>query len=156
MTNKNLTTVSDIINNYSGRRYKVLQYSLLMGDMVSQVKLPGFSASRWDVFSDLVTTSKFTRVGNFKETMNWQSYTEFLTRWAMSSEWSCSFKRISEYNGVVFLELEERSRTGDSTSVVNSLTVYEFDNDDRIIHLDVYLQMELPPIEMLQHYEGVL
>ena len=37
------------------------------------------------------------------------NYVTFLTKWATSSRWECSFKRITEKQGVVFLELEERS-----------------------------------------------
>ena len=45
---------------------------------------------------------------------------------------------------VVFLELEERSQIGDFSSVVNSVSVYEFNADDKITFVAVYLQMELP------------
>ena len=55
----------------------------------------------------------------------------------------------------LFLELEERSRIGDFTSVVNSMSVYEFTDDDKIRHIDVYLQMALPNTDMLGSYEGV-
>ena len=80
----------------------------------------------------------------------------FLTGWAMSSDWECSFKRITEVGNVVFLELEERSKIGDFKSVVNSMSVYEFDAGGKIHHIDVYLQMELPDPDMLKSYEGVL
>ena len=71
-------------------------------------------------------------------------YVGFLTGWATSAEWEGSFKRITEAPGLVFLELEERSRYGEMTSVVNSVSVYEFDEDGKIVHLDIYLQMPLP------------
>ncbi|MQY22511.1 hypothetical protein NRB20_56290 [Nocardia sp. RB20] len=84
------------------------------------------------------------RVGTFKEVQNWSEYTEFLTGWASSAEWDCSFKRITEAAGIVFLELEERSRIGEFRSVVNSVSIYEFTADARIRRVEVYLQMELP------------
>ncbi len=37
-------------------------------------------------------------------------------------------------------EVEERHHRGDSVSVVNSLTVFEFDHEGLIRHLDVFLQ----------------
>ncbi len=80
----------------------------------------------------------------------------FLTNWAVSSDWECSFRRVTEAENVVFLELEERSRMGDFSSVVNSVSVYEFNSAGKIRHIDIYLQMELPGSEVLRNYEGVL
>lgn len=45
----------------------------------------------------------------------------------------------------MFLELEERSAMGSFTSTVNSLSVYEFDDSDKITRIDLYLQMEPLP-----------
>ena len=56
---------------------------------------------------------------------------------------------------MVFLELEERSRIGDFSNSVNSVSVYEFDSGGKITHIDVYLQMALPDPDMLASYEGV-
>jgi hypothetical protein len=73
--------------------------------------------------------------------MNWHDYVDFLTKWASSSDWECSFRRITEVPGLVFLELEERVGAGEYASALNSVSVYEFDAAGRILHLDVYLQM---------------
>jgi hypothetical protein len=86
--------------------------------------------------------------------MSWPDYLDFLTNWASSSEWECSFKRITETADLVFLELEERSAVGDITSVVNSLSVYKFDDAGKISHIDLYLQMELPNINMSKSVDG--
>lgn len=147
--------VSDVVGNYQGLSRKVLEYSLIMKRLVGAAKQSGFSEQSWAPLAELVETHEFERVGNFKEVMDWPQYIAFLTSWAMGSEWECSFKRITESNGVVFLELEERSRTGGYASVVNSVSVYEFNAAGRIRHVDIYLQMELPPAEMLSAYDGV-
>lgn len=156
MVDKVFTNVSDVIDNYSGRCRLVLEYSQLMGQLVDKAKQPGFSEASWAPLEDMIAADEFTRIGNFKEHMNYAEYVAFLTGWAMSSEWECSFKRVTEHDGVVFLELEERSRIGDYSSVVNSMSVYEFNAAGKIRHIDIYLQMELPPQEMLQSYEGVI
>jgi hypothetical protein len=96
-----------------------------------------------------------TGVGPFKEVMDWAEYVAFLTNWATSSDWDGSFKRISEFPNLVFLELEERSQVGEFSSVVNSLSVYEFNGANKIRHIDVYLQMALPDPELLKGYGGV-
>ncbi|MGW0160896.1 hypothetical protein ACWDUN_16470 [Mycobacterium sp. NPDC003323] len=139
-----MSGLADIITDHTGRRRTVLEYAHITGRLVTEAKKPGFGADDWAPLAALVDTAKFTRVGAFKEQMDWSEYVEFLTGWATTSEWECTFKRITEHNELVFLELEERSVVGDFRSVVNSLSVYAFSDDGRIRHLDLYLQMALP------------
>lgn len=133
----------------------VLDYSALMKRLVDEAKQPGFTTESWSPLAELIDTANFVRVGNFKEVMNWAEYVSFLTNWATSSEWDSSFKRVTEVGNVVFLELEERSRIGEFSNSVNSLSVYEFDAVGKITRIDVYLQMALPDPDMLASYEGV-
>jgi len=150
-----LRDLDEVISDYSGLSRRVLEYSELMKRTVDAAKGPGFSVASWDPLAELVAVDVFERVGNFKEVMNWPDYVEFLTGFATSTDWECSFKRITEANRVVFLELEERIRVDAFNSTVNSLSVYEFDGSDRIRHLDIYLQMPLPESGMLDSYEGI-
>ncbi len=133
--------VEDIADDYSGRSRTVLDYCMTTKRLVDQAKQPGFSADSWAPLAELVATAAFERVGAFKEVMKWPEYADFLTNWATSSEWECSFKRITETADRVFLELEEHSAIGDFSNVVNSLSVYEFDDAGKITHIDLYLQM---------------
>jgi hypothetical protein len=144
--------VREVIEQYSGLSRKVLEYSLIMKQMVDAAKKPGFSESSWAPLAAMVAVDEFERVGNFLEVMKWPDYVTFLTKWAKGSEWECSFKRISESDNVVFLELEERSSVGTHTSVVNSSTIYEFNAAGKLRHLDIYLQMKPMPQEMLKAY----
>lgn len=150
-----LQNVEDVIDGHSGRARTVLDYCSTTGHLVRAAKQPGFTVDSWAPLAELVDIEAFVRVGNFKEVMNWQEYVSFLTNWAGSSEWECSFKRITEHAGVVFLELEERSRVGDFSNSVNSMSVYEFADSGRIVRIDVYLQMALPSADMLKSYDGV-
>jgi len=133
----------------------VLAYSTLMKRLVDEAKQPGFDTGSWAPLAELIDTQNFVRVGNFKEVMNWDEYVAFLTSWATSSDWESTFKRVTEVGDVVFLELEERSRIGDFSNSVNSVSVYEFDSAGKITRIDVYLQMALPDPDMLASYEGV-
>ena len=153
MVAKVFKNVDEVAGQYDGLARKVLDYSLLMKRLVDEAKRPGFSVESWAPLAEMVAVDEFERVGNFLEVMNWPDYTAFLTRWAAGSEWECSFKRITESDGVVFLELEERSRVGEHVSVVNSMSVYEFNDAGKLRHLDILLQM--PPVEkeMLKAYE---
>jgi len=150
-----LQNVEDVIGCYTGASRTVLEYSLVINRLVDEAKKPGFSVGSWDPLAELVAVDEFERVGPFKEVMKWPDYVDFLTDWARSSEWECSFKRITETAGLVFLQLEERSAVGDFTSVVNSLSVYMFDDAGKINHIDLYLQMELPNTNMLKSFDGV-
>lgn len=150
-----LREISDVADDYTGRSRTVLEYSLLMKSLVDRAKQPGFTADSWSPLAELIATDDFVRVGNFKEVMNWTEYVDFLTNWASSAQWEGSFKRITETPGAVFLELEERSSVGDFSSVVNSVSVYEFDDNEKITRIDVYLQMALPENAMLGSYEDV-
>lgn len=150
-----LRKVEDVIGSHTGRARAVLQYSIVTKRLVDEAKKPGFSVDSWGPLAQLIAVDEFERVGAFKEVMTWPDYIEFLTNWATSSKWECSFKHITESGGRVFLELEERSEVGDFSSVVNSLSVYEFTEDDRIRHIDIYLQMTPPEPEMLKSFEGV-
>ena len=44
---------------------------------------------------------------------------------------------------LVYFEIEERHFLGDNAHIVNSMTVFEFDTDAKICHIDVYLQQAL-------------
>jgi hypothetical protein len=147
--------VGDVIGGHTGRARTVLQYSLVIKRLVDEAKKPGFSVDSWGPLAELVAVDEFERVGAFKEVMKWPDYVNFLTDWATSSEWECSFKRITEIEGLVFLELEERSAVGDFSSVVNSLSVYQFNDVGKITHIDLYLQMALPNSDMLKSFERV-
>jgi hypothetical protein len=150
-----LRDIRDAIDDYVGRSRTVLEYGLGTKRLVDEAKKPGFSVDSWSPLAKLVATDEFERVGAFKEVMDWSTYVDFLTNWATSAEWECSLQRVTETPGVVFLELEERSRIGEFANVVNSLSVYEFTDAGKIRHIDLYLQMELPPTEMLKSFEGV-
>lgn len=143
------------LDSHSGNARRVLQYALVTKQIVDGAKQPGFSAESWKPLRDMIEVDGFIRVGNFKEVMDWDGYVGFLTNWAPAAQWDADFHRITEVNDRVFLELEERSAVGDFHSVVNSLSVYEFNPAGKITRIDVYLQMALPSPELLSGYDGV-
>ncbi|BBZ01905.1 hypothetical protein MCHIJ_13420 [Mycolicibacterium chitae] len=149
-----MTTLDDALGAATGRSRTVLEYSKTMKALVDSAKQPDFSVESWAPLAELIATDDFVRIGPFKEVMNWTEYTEFLTNWAKSSDWDCSFKRLSEAGEVAFLELEEHSRVGDFSSVVNTASVYEFNADNKITYIAVYLQMELPDPATMPAFES--
>jgi hypothetical protein len=155
MTDTQDHPLAPIAQNHGGLARKALDYTLAMKRLVEEAKQPGFSLRNADILAGLVDTARFERVGNFKEVMDWRGYVDFLVRWAPSAEWDCTFRRVTEAGGLAILELEERTTTGPVSSTVNSVSVYEFDNAGKIVHIDIYLQMALPDPAMLQSYEGI-
>jgi hypothetical protein len=116
---------------------KVLDYTATIERLVPTVEAP----ADWDQLAELVAVDDFERVGTFHETQSWQQYTELLTGWASATDsFETSVRRISETDDLVFYEIEERHHRGGTVHVVYSMTVFAFDGDGRIRHLDVYLQ----------------
>ncbi len=133
--------VSEIIDNYSGLARKILDYSVMTKTLNAACKQPGFDDSSWDEhFSGVFDTENFQRVGHLKEVMDYPTHLRFQTQWAPKSNWDSSFKRITEADNVVILELEERATHGGVTNVVNTVSVYEFNETGKVYRLDVYLQ----------------
>lgn len=139
-----LRDVDAVLGDHTGLSRAVLEYTLEMKRIVDSAKAPGFDTTSWEPLARLVATDAFVRVGPFKDDMTWDSYVDFLTSWAPTRHWECSFRRITETGNLVFLELEERSSPGDSAGAANSLSVYEFDGSAKLHRLDVYLQMPMP------------
>lgn len=149
-----MTTLDEALATTTGRSRTVLEYSRTTGRLVRAAKGPGFTAADWAPLAELVDVDNFVRIGPFKEVMDWAAYADFLTNWARSSEWDCTFQRLTETPEVVFLELEERSRVGEFSSVVNTVSVYEFDGGNKIRRIAVYLQMELPGGGAVPDFDG--
>jgi hypothetical protein len=116
---------------------KVLEYDQTVKRLVQAGKAPG----DWAPLAEFVAVDEFERVGTFLEVQNWQQYTEMLTNWAVATDsFKSTVRRISESRDLVFFEIEERHVRGGNVNVVNSMTVFEFNEDGTICHLDVYLQ----------------
>jgi hypothetical protein len=116
---------------------KVLAYEQTIRRLVPVVKGP----DDWAPLSEFVAVGAFERVGTFLEVQDWQQYTEMLTKWASATAtFETTVRRIAELPSHVYYEIEERHFRGDDVTVVNSMTVFEFGDDGRIRHLDVYLQ----------------
>lgn len=115
----------------------VLDYEQAMKRLVPTVQAP----ADWAPLAEFVAVDEFERVGTFLEVQNWQQYTEMLTGWATATDsFETTVRRISEMDPLVYYEIEERHVRGDNVTVVNSMTVFEFDEARKIRHLDVYLQ----------------
>jgi hypothetical protein len=143
MIDKVFTSVEEALASTEGKLARaVLEYSLIYKRVTDKAKSAPVNAADFDAMAALVDVERFERIGIMKEFMRWPEYAKFLADYANTSVWEGSFKRVSELPGLVFLELEERGGPNDGSQgyVVNTLTVYEFNDAGKITHLDVYLQ----------------
>ena len=116
---------------------KVLEYQDVMKQLVPTIK----AREDWAPLESLVAVDEFERVGTRREVQDWREYTELLTHWAGAIErFETTVQRVSELPGLVYFAAEERHFGGQGVTVVNSLSVFEFDADEKIRRLSVYLQ----------------
>jgi hypothetical protein len=116
---------------------KVIQYQDTVRQLVPTVKTP----EDWAPLADLIAIDHFERIGTFLEVQNWQQYAEMLTGWADSVDsFETTMKRVTEVSDLVYFEIEERHFFAGNAHVVNSISVFEFDDDTKIRHIAVYLQ----------------
>jgi hypothetical protein len=121
-----------------------LEYAAIYGRVVPLAREPGFGEDAWAPLEALIAVEEFERVGLQKEVMDWPTYRAALTAFARSGEWEGTFRRVTETSGLVFLELVEKLTKADRVTVLNSVSVFEFDSSNRIRHLDIYVQQEPP------------
>ena len=115
----------------------ILDYEGTIRRLVPTIKGP----ADWAPLAEFVAVDEFERVGTFLEVQTWQQYTDMLTQWASATDsFETTVRRVSELDGLVYFGIEERHFRGGHVHVVNSMTVFEFDEGGKIRHLDVYLQ----------------
>lgn len=97
--------------------------------------------SDWDSMLGYIDAENFKRVGAYLEELNWPDYREFLTSWmAGGTRFEFTEFRISEVGDSVFQEIEERHFRGDEFIRKNVIAVYRFNDEQKLVHLDIYEQ----------------
>lgn len=128
---------------YTGLSRKVLEYSSQFSRLVNKLKTGGVSDADWEPFADIVNTTTFERVGVFlgaqAEVIDWEKYKEYISLYGGATDWEGTLRNITEKDSRVILELEERNTRNGETDVSNTVTIYEFDQDKKLVHLDVYV-----------------
>lgn len=154
MVNKTFEDMSVAAQRYTGLARKAIDYGLFQKGIMDRARAEdcGYSPDEWLGLKDFVTDD-FERIGNFKEVMTIDTMIGFLQAWSPTADWEGSFKRVSECDNVVILELEERVKHDGHWNAVNSVSVFEFDADAKIRHLDVYLQAVPGDVKKSEAYE---
>ena len=153
MVDKVFEDIDVAAQRYSGNARTAIEYGMFQKRIMDRAKgAPDYSPDEWLGLKEFITED-FERIGNFKEVMTFADMVGFLQAWSPTQHWEGSFKRVTEFDNVVWLELEERVGEGDEQTAVNSVSVYEFDDAGKIRHLDVYLQAAPGSAEKGEAYE---
>jgi hypothetical protein len=130
-------------SEFTGLSSKVIAYSEAFNGIVQKAKTGALVDSDWDAIEQIVNPDAFERVGAFlapeAEVIGWSKYKHYVSQYASNSSWEGTLRHITENPGRVILELEERNSSDGVTDVSNTVTIYEFDEAQKLVHLDVYV-----------------
>ncbi|MBX7433931.1 hypothetical protein JDV09_17700 [Mycobacterium sp. Y57] len=125
------------MDEYGPLTKKVIEYDDTVRRLVSEVKSP----EDWAPLGEFLAIDEFERIGPFLDKQDWPQYAEMVNGWAQGVQsFETTVRRISELANRVYFEVEERHLYGEDWLVVNSMSVFEFNEDGKVRHLDVYLQ----------------
>jgi hypothetical protein len=131
-----IATATAAVDEFGPLSQRVIRF----GEMMEAAAQATGEPIDWEAFEEFVATDEFKRVGAYLEVMNWQEYTQFISEWAGKTRFEYTVLRVCEVGQVVFFEIEERHYKGEDFIRKNVMAVYEFGEDQRIRHLDIYEQ----------------
>jgi len=130
-------------STFSGLSSKVIEYSERFQQLMEALKEPDVDESAWTTIESLVDTESFQRQGVFTgqktEKFGWETYKQFIQNYAAGTQWEGTLRFIFEEGQTVVLGLEERSTNGGVTHTANTVTVYRFNDDKKLVDLEVYV-----------------
>jgi hypothetical protein len=128
---------------YTGLTRTVLQYGKAFADLVEKAKSGPLVDADWGPIEQIVDVEHYERLGVFStpqaEVLGWATYKTYVSQFAGNYTWEGTLRNVTEANGRVVLELEERNAMQGSRTVSNTVTIYEFNPEGRILHLEVYV-----------------
>lgn len=121
------------------------QRALAYGDKMAAI-VNGATDETWDALLPMIDAARFVRRGNERTEMDWPAYRAMLEQWQEhSGKYEKSLHRASEVGNVVYLDLDERATAKDgSVGALRSISIYEFDDADRIVAVDVIMGFHQP------------
>ncbi|WP_317929501.1 hypothetical protein [Halioxenophilus sp. WMMB6] len=98
------------------------------------------TAEDFDPIAAVIATDVFTRIGVFKDEADWPLCLEKYLQFAGTSLWTGKLRFIHAMDNIVFQELEETITRPHGENVVYTMSVFEFNDDDKVTALRVYMQ----------------
>lgn len=120
----------------SKRAQRAMAYGDTMAAIVNRT-----SDDTFDALLPMIDATRFIRRGNERTEMDWPAYRAMLDQWAEhSGKYEKDLHRASEVDNLVYLDLDERATAKDGTvGALRSISIYEFDEQDRIVAVDVIM-----------------
>ncbi len=101
------------------------------------------TAADFDPIANLIATDVFHRTGVFKDEAEWPLCLEKYVQFAGTSLWSGKLRFINAVGNIVFQELEETITRPHGENVIYTMSVFEFNDQDKVTALRVYMQQTL-------------
>lgn len=98
------------------------------------------TAADFDPIAELIATNEFHRIGVFKDEADWPLCLEKYVNFAGTSLWSGKLRYINAIDNVVYQELEETITRPHGENVIYTMSVFEFNDEDKVRALRVYMQ----------------
>lgn len=98
------------------------------------------TAKDFEPIAELVEQDSFSRIGIYKDVADWPLCLEKYLQFAGTSLWSGKLRYINTVGNLVFQELEETISRPQGENVIYTMSVYEFNNNDKVTALRVYMQ----------------
>lgn len=104
------------------------------------------TAADFEPIAELVATNEFSRIGIYKDEADWPLCLEKYVKFAGTSRWTGKLRYINTVGNFVFQELEETITRPQGENVIYTMSVYEFNAEDKVTALRVYMQ-QAPDID---------
>lgn len=133
-----ITTATATVNEIGPLRKIVTAFCEAQAKVLAAgVSMP----SDWAPMAEFLAVDEFKRVGAYLEELDYTDYCEFMTNWAAGgTRFEMTEFYSTEVGNAVFQEIEERHYRGDIFIRKNVIAVYRFNDDKKIVHLDIYEQ----------------
>ena len=130
-------------SDFTGLTRTVIAYSEAFTAIADKARAGTLGDADWAEMERLVDVENFVREGVFlgpvAEVIDWLTYRHYVTQYGGHTAWEGTLRHVTEQGDRVILELEERNTRGGMTHVSNTVTVYEFNAEGKLRHLDVYV-----------------
>ncbi len=127
----------------SDRGQRLIQIVRRWADIYEQVckdaQTRRITAADFAPLAELVADD-FTRIGIYKDVADWPACLEKYLQFSGTSLWSGRLRYINTVDNYVFQELEETITRPQGENVIYTMSVYEFDERDKVRALRVYMQ----------------
>jgi hypothetical protein len=118
----------------------VRQWADIYADICARSQHSTITHEDFEPIAELVATDEFSRIGIYKDEADWPLCLEKYVQFAGTSRWTGKLRYINTVGNFVFQELEETITRPQGENVIYTMSVYEFNAEDKVTALRVYMQ----------------